>query len=258
MNTPLLLRPRWLAGHLLALVLVALFITLGAWQLRRLDARTTHNDLISSRSAASPVELAAAMRQFADTGVFPEYLVVKVSGRFSVEGEVLLRGRSLDGRPGFNLVTPLVVDDPDPALGGTAVLVERGWVPYDRDTVPVADAAPPAGTVEVIGRLRPPSSAPAGLAPRDPAEGALTQTYYVDTARLQRQLQYPLVPAYITATAMVPPQAGDLPRPLPPDDLTAGPHLGYAIQWFSFALVGVVGYAILLRKVRRDGAARSN
>jgi surfeit locus 1 family protein len=49
-----------------------------------------------------------------------------------------------------------------------------------------------------------------------------------------------------------------LPRPLPADDLTAGPHLGYAIQWFAFALVGVVGYAILLRKVWRDGTARGD
>ena len=256
---PLLLRPRWLAGHLLALVLVVLFLALGTWQLRRLDARTARNELVTSRAAASPVDLATALREFAATGVFPEYMAVKVSGRFAAEGEVLLRGRSLEGQPGFNLVTPLVLDDPDPSLGGNAVLVERGWVPYDHDIVPVTDAAPPAGTVEIVGRLRPPTSAPpTGLAPRDPADGTLVQTYYVDTVRLQQQLPYPLVAAYLTVTEMVPPHTGALPRPLPADDLTAGPHLGYAIQWFAFALVGVVGYAILLRKVTRDGAGRSN
>ncbi|HET8986119.1 MAG TPA: SURF1 family protein [Trueperaceae bacterium] len=255
-TTPVLLRPRWLAGHLLALVLIVLFLNLGAWQLRRLEARTANNQLISSRSSASPVDLSTAWSEFTETGDFPEYRVVTVSGRFFPQGEVLLRGRSLDGQPGFNLVTPLIIDDPDPSLGGAAVLVERGWVPYDHDSVPVADAPPPEGTVEVIGRLRPPGSAPGGLAPRDPAEGVLVQTYYVDTARLEQQLPFALVPAYVTATSMVPPQRGDLPRPLPADDLTAGPHRGYAIQWFAFALVGVVGYTILLRKVRRDGAGR--
>src|SRR5690606_29565385 len=191
------------------------------------------------------------------TGEFPAYTLVRVEGRFAAADEVLLRGRSLAGQPGFNLVTPLLLDDPDPSLAGAAILVERGWVPYDHDSVPVTDAAPPPGTVTVTGRLRPPATAPGGLAPRDPAEGDLVQTYYVDTARLQQQLPYRLVPAYLTITELVPPHPGSLPRPLPADDLTAGPHLGYAIQWFAFALVGVVGYGILLRKVRRDAAARS-
>ena len=249
----------WLAGHVLALVLVVLFVNLGAWQLRRLEARTAHNELVATRTAAAPVDLASAMRGLAGTGEFPEYTTVRLSGSFMQAGEVLLRGRSLNGQPGFNLVTPLLISEPDPSLGGTAILVERGWVPYDHDIVPVTDAAPPAGTVEIVGRLRPPTSAPpTGLAPRDPADGTLVQTYYVDTVRLQQQLPYPLVAAYLTVTEMVPPHTGALPRPLPADDLTAGPHLGYAIQWFAFALVGVVGYAILLRKVTRDGAGRSN
>src|SRR5690606_37774731 len=194
--------------------------------------------------------LAAALREFALTGDLPEYTLVRLSGSFAPAGEVLLRGRSLNGQPGFNLLTPLLISEPDPALGGSAVLVERGWVPYDHDTVPVVDAPPPPGTVEVVGRLRAPTTAPAGLAPRDPADGVLVQTYYVDVIRLQQQLRYPLVPAYVTATALTPPQPGELPRPLPADDLTSGAHLGYAIQWFGFALVSVVGYAILLRKVK--------
>lgn len=252
-----LLRPRWLVGHLLALVLIVLFLNLGAWQLGRLEARTARNELIAARTAAEPVTLAAALREFEITGEFPEYTIVRMTGTFAQAGEVLLRGRSLGGQPGFNLVTPLLLADPDAALGGAAILVERGWVPYDHDAVPVTDAAPPGGMVEVVGRMRAPTSQPGGLAPRDPAEGALVQTYYVDTARLQQQLPYPLVPAYVTATHMEPPQAGALPRPLPAEDLSNGPHLGYAIQWFAFALVGVVGYAILLRKVSRDSASTS-
>ena len=62
-TTPVLLRPRWLAGHVLALVLVVLFLNLGAWQLRRLEARTANNEVISSRSAASPVDLSTAAVQ---------------------------------------------------------------------------------------------------------------------------------------------------------------------------------------------------
>lgn len=256
-GTPVLLSPRWLAGHVLALVLVVLFINLGAWQLRRLDARTTHNDLVASRAAASPIDLAAAMRLAATSDEFPEYTIVTARGTFAPQGEVLLRGRSIEGQPGFNVVTPLLLEESDPTTGGEAVLVERGWVPYDHDSVPVVDAPPPSGTVEVVGRLRPSTSAPSGLAPRDPATGVLVQTYYVDVDRLQSQLPYVLVPAYLSATRLTPAHEGSLPVPLPEEELTAGPHLGYAIQWFAFATVGIVGYAILLRKVRRDAAART-
>ncbi len=34
----------------------------------------------------------------------------------------------------------------------------------------------------------------------------------------------------------------------PPDVTDGGPHLAYAIQWFSFALIGVVGYGLLIRR----------
>lgn len=247
-----LFTPRWLAGHLLALALIVLFVNLGAWQLRRLEARTTLNDLVATRTTAAPVPLAEALQDSRDgAGEVPEYTMVRVRGTFAPEHEVLLRGRSLDGRPGFNLLTPFMLAADEPGVDGAAVLVERGWVPYDHDSVPVIDAPPPAGEVEVVGRLRAPSSSPGGLAPRDPAEGVLVQSYYVDVERLQGQMPFALVPAYVTATGLTPPHARDLPLPLPPDDLSDGPHLGYAIQWFAFAVIGVVGYVILLRYVVR-------
>lgn len=251
MSRPVLLRPRWLAGHLLALGLVVLFVTLGLWQLRRLDARTTHNELVLAREAAAPVALADLLAGLAPGDALPEYATVVVEGSFDPAREVLLRGRSLEGRPGFNVVTPLLLgDDGDGA--DTAVLVERGWVPYDHDTVPVADATPPSGDVVVTGRLRLPTSYAGGLAPRDPAEGSLVQTYYVNVARLQQQVPYALLPLYVSAIEVQPPHQGALPLPLPGEELSNGPHLGYAVQWFSFALVGIVGYAILLRSVRRQ------
>src|SRR5690606_5359033 len=122
-----------------------------------------------------------------------------------------LRGRSLGGQPGFNVLTPLVLAA---ASGGgqesapRAMLVERGWVPYDHDEVPVVDALPPSGTVEVAGRLRAPDSRPEGtggrFSPRDPATGRLTQTYYVDVERLARQMPFELVGAYLQQTASSP------------------------------------------------------
>ena len=90
-----------------------------------------------------------------------------------------------------------------------------------------------------LGRSCPRSTRIAGLAARDPAEGALTQSFYVDVARLQPQMPFELVPAYLKLRAQTPSTAGTLPTPLPPEQHDLGPHLGYAIQWFSFAIIGV-------------------
>ena len=69
-----------------------------------------------------------------------EYLPVVVTGSYSPENEVLLRGRSTGGGPGFHVLTPLVLGSDAGELAGKAVLVERGWVPYDMDEVPVVAA----------------------------------------------------------------------------------------------------------------------
>ncbi|HZJ08798.1 MAG TPA: SURF1 family protein [Trueperaceae bacterium] len=254
---PKLLRPRWIFGHLLAAGLVALFIALGLWQVRRLDQRQAHNAIVIERSARQALPLDEALAESEAAGEVLEYLPVTVEGEFAPEHEVLLRGRSIAGQPGFNVLTPLVLDGQDGTATKTAVLVERGWVPYENDSVPVIAAPPPAGDVEVAGRLRAPTTRPPGasgrFAPRDPTEGALVQTYYVDVQRLAMQMPFELLGAYVQRTGSEPPQPAQLPLPLPEPEVDEGPHRGYAIQWFSFAVIGVVGYAILLRKVWREG-----
>jgi len=67
-------------------------------------------------------------------------------------------------------------------------------------------------------------------------------------------MPFELVPAYLKLRAQTPSTAGTLPTPLPPEQHDLGPHLGYAIQWFSFAIIGVAGYFFLLRSVLRPRA----
>lgn len=251
----ILASPRWVAGHLLALTLVVAFVNFGFWQLRRLEQAKQRNQVIESRSAMADLGPAEALARDGSLN----YLPLAASGVYAPENEVLLRGRSLGGSPGFNVLTPLVLDESAGQLAGKALLVERGWVPYDMDSVPVQAALPPDGTVSVRGQLHdpqaPPTGALAGLAAHDPTQGALTQSFYVDVQRLQPQMPFDLLPAYLTLTAQEPPTAGSLPQLLPPEVHDLGPHLGYAIQWFSFALIGVIGYYFLLRSVLRQREA---
>lgn len=250
---PLFLRGKWLFGHLLAAVLVVAFVNFGFWQLRRLNQKRAINAVIDARTHLPPEPIRSAV---VPGEAVLDYLEVQASGEYAPENEVLLRGRSLGGRPGFNLLTPLVLDASAGPWEGYALLIERGWVPYEYDEVPVTVALPPAGTVTVTGELhapqRPPEGAAASFAPRDPPTGALVQTFYADVERLSPQMPFPLVPAYVVGRHQSPPSQEALPEPLPPLETDEGPHLGYAIQWFGMALVGIIGYFFLLRSALRQ------
>ena len=250
-----LLKPRWLVLHVLGVALAVLFVNFGFWQLRRLEHRKTQNSLLESRLALSPeplTDLLATTTVDVPPGddTSSAYRPVTLTGRYDPAFEVLRRGgNDYDGQPGYYLLTPLLLNDSE------AVLVERGWVPFDLDTPPVRAALPPEGTVTLTGvvqpELLPPTGFLSGLAPRDPP-GKLTITAYVDTERLAAQMPYHLLPLYIELISQTPPQTGELPLPLKPPEFSNGPHLGYALQWFSFALIGVVGYVFVVRGIARE------
>src|SRR4051794_38288649 len=110
----MLLRPRWIAGHLLVLVLSVSFLALGFWQL----ARNDHKQSLVRRARAAYAAPAPAIT--ADTTPGSR---VEASGRFDPTHTVLLRNQVRDGKDGVHVLTPLVLAD-----GKTTVIVDRGWV----------------------------------------------------------------------------------------------------------------------------------
>lgn len=252
-----LLTPRWLFGHLFALALIVLFVNLGFWQLRRLSERDTYNALLTARLSAEPRAFTTLAQQFSLTAPVDAedsalYRRAEVSGHFDAEREVLLRSRAHNGQPGYHVLTPLRLEN------GRALLIDRGWVPFDHDTPPIPQAAPPQGAVSVTGVLQPAQrpveggwTGALGLVQRDPAEGELDAVFYVDPVRIEQQVPYRLEPVFLELSTQTPAQPGRLPVLPPAPDLTRGSHLSYALQWFSFALIGLIGYIVLLRSVLR-------
>ena len=246
---PFWLRPKWVVGHVLVVALVALFVSLGFWQLRRLDERRERNAEISARSEmpAAPVEdvvpLGAQLGDVEDL----RYRLVTVSGTYDAEGEVLIRPRSLDGVSGWHVVTPLVLED------GRAVLVTRGFAPLTTDPeVAQAAAAPPEGDVTVTGLVFP-SQARQSIGPTDPEDGTLLELARVDIGRIRQQYGGDLLPVYVQLGSQDPPlEEPGLPRLLPIPATDEGTHFSYAVQWFLFAGVGLVGWPILLRRTGRE------
>lgn len=241
------LRPKWLVGHLLVVVLVVAFVNFGFWQLRRLDERRSANALIEARSSM-PVqavdEVVAAGAGFDDVEGLA-YRRVVARGTYDADASVLVRSRALNGRPGFHVLTPLVTD------GGSALVVNRGFAPFTAEPAEaLAATRAPAGEVEVTGLLFA-TQERQGIGPTDPAEGVLSEIARVDLARLQHQYGGDLYPMYLQLQAQSPPSGG-LPVVLPPPEQGEGNHLAYAGQWFLFAAVGAIGWPVLLRHTARE------
>lgn len=138
-------------------------------------------------------------------------------GKYEFAAERSWPGRSYEGTPGVALITPLRLAD------GSAVLVDRGWVP-----------SPDAFHVDHNAYREPDSASVWGIArtlPRGRAD--VDSTGYL-----------PFV------IEVVEPVARGLPRRWPSPALDNGPHLSYAVQWFSFAIIALVGTAVLIRKGR--------
>jgi cytochrome oxidase assembly protein ShyY1 len=225
---------RRVAVVVLAVVVAATCVGLGLWQLRRLEERRALNATILGRRSAAPISIEGVSR-----GAGEPYRRAAARGIYDVEHEVLLYGRTLDGEAGHQVVTPLVLAD------GGAILVVRGWVPFAMQTAPVRGAAPPAVEVGVSGSLLP-DEGDGSTAPD--ANGVIR---VLDVVGIASTLPYEVFPLPLRLIEQAPPQPGSLPTPVPIPELSEGPHLSYAIQWFTFAAVALVGAAILVRRERR-------
>ena len=135
-------RPRWLP--LVATVgFVVLCIAAGNWQRARMHEKEALQVALDAADRAPAVELP---RGVADWRAW-RYRRVVVHGRYQPERGFLLDNRVRDGRVGYDVVTPLALDD------GVRLLVDRGFVQAGADRAVLPDVPAPAGDVAVEGRI---------------------------------------------------------------------------------------------------------
>ncbi len=234
-----LITGHWLVRHLSVLAVVIVLINLGWWQLRRLEEKRTRNETIL---AALNQPVLTVTREDINPEAF-HFHRVQVTGTFDNAESMLLRNRTLKNVPGMHLLTPLRISDSD-----KVVLVDRGWLPKDhnRTAYDIFDEV----TIEGIAYRS--QTRPSFLAPRDPplqsGQTRLDSWFRVNIDRIQEQLPYPLLPIFIEQSPDPEAEPDSLPRRIEDLVLDEGPHLGYAIQWFSFALILVGIYVFFVRQ----------
>lgn len=235
----MLLRPRWLVTHVVVAALVVLFVSLGFWQLRRLEQRRDEIEIIQRNMSAAVEPLDAVLERH---GSDPRALAnrrVTVSGTYRPGDEVLLTPRSNGRTAGHHVLTPLVIDPQQ------AILVDRGWVPFADDEPPITNAPPTPGSVTVTGILFPTSEAT--RYGTSTGGDRLTYLSSADVDRIQPQVDIPLLPFSILLQEQRP-AAPETPVPGTPPEVSEGSHQSYAWQWFSFATILAGGYPLLLRR----------
>jgi surfeit locus 1 family protein len=228
-----------------ALAAAAVCVRLGFWQLDRREMRQASNAMIVARSRQPAVPVQSLSGDTADL----RFRQAIVTGEPDYEREILLSHRGHQGAPGVDVLTPMRVPGSD-----SAVLVNRGWV-YAADGMTIDRA-----------RWRERDTTFSGYV--ESFESATTDSLRDGMIRrpsheaIARALPYPIRRFYVVALDDSVSMADSTPgRPaivrLQAPKLGEGPHLSYAIQWFSFATIAVIGAAIVTARSMRTSRARN-
>jgi surfeit locus 1 family protein len=218
-----------------AVLAAALFVRLGVWQLARLHEKVQRNAVIASQTRKAPVQFASLPRDTAGA----HYRATTVAGRFDYDHELVVSFRTYQGSPGAELVTPI-----RPPGSDTAVLVVRGLV-YSPDGATVdrarwreRDSTTVVGYVELYA----PDAGTANAAADPRVVRRLSRR------EIASKIPYALAPYYVVATGDSADGAHPVRREQPV--LDDGPHRSYAMQWFSFAAIALIGAVMVIRHDR--------
>ena len=217
------------------LVVAAIGIALGEWQMRRAAEKEAIEQRISEREKAPALRLEGVSASPADTDAL-EFRQVAVRGEFVPGWTIYLDNRPYQGKPGFHVITPLKIEGSD-----RHILVARGWVARDvADRSRIPEIATPAGVVEVRGTVRRHAGRLLQLGQPAPLKpGAIVQN--LDPAQLAQASGLGFEPFIVE-------QAGGakdgLVRDWPRPSVGMDRHFGYAFQWYALAATAFLFFVV--------------
>jgi cytochrome oxidase assembly protein ShyY1 len=217
---------------LATLVLVAVGILLGNWQVRRAAEKTALQARLTQRSALPPLVLDGKPVDPAAV----EYRRVIVTGEFVPNWPLFLDNRPFEGRTGFVVLMPFRIAGAD-----DVVLVARGWVPRDpavHDRVPQVPTPGGRTTIEGLAVLHPARVMELGKAP-PPRPGAIVQN--IDPAGFAQASGLRTLPVLVEQTS---PDSSELTRKWPAPAVDVDRNKGYAFQWYALAAMAFLFFVI--------------
>jgi cytochrome oxidase assembly protein ShyY1 len=222
----------------LALVMLAVLLGLGTWQVERKAWKEALIATLDKRLNDAPIALPPADQWAGLTADNSEFTRVRVHVGFPKARDALVFSgvaalRDDAKGTGYFVFAPAMLP------GGQRVVINRGFVPSKAYPVAVGDQ-------DIVGALRFPEAPSWFVADHDTAGDVWTVR---DPAAMARLLGWGTVaPFYIEQEAPVPP--GGLPHPAPLKPQLRNEHLQYAITWYGLAAVLVVMFVVWARRRR--------
>ncbi len=238
---------RWWWVTILVIALMIVLARLGFWQLDRLEQRRAANAELRAALQSAPFDLNDRVDEYSGVspGDIPTDLTnrdVLASGSFDYDNQRILKLQSYNGMAGVHLITPFVLEGTD-----TAVLVNRGWIP-DAAYAAGEKFADETGARTIEGYVALTETLMRRTADAVVPVSPGLELFRVDIAAVEEELPYQLVPFYL----VLPPEGSirdELPVRVPKEvDLSEGPHLDYALQWFIFSIGLGVAYVIFVNR----------
>lgn len=217
-------------------------VALGNWQTRRAAQKEALEAAWRAARDAAPIDVRAARDLPVDPARLPARVVAR--GELLHANEVWLDNRIMDGRAGFFVIAPLRL-----AGSGDFVLVNRGWAPRDAsDRTRLPPIGRPAGPVQIEGFAVAGIARLLELGGDAPASQATPIRQNLDIGQMQAVLGFPVPPTVIQQKSAM---DDALLRNWTPADSGAQRNRGYALQWYSLAvLLGLLAAGVAWRAWR--------
>jgi surfeit locus 1 family protein len=209
---------------------VPVFIALGVWQLDRAEQKLQLAQQITARGELPAFELQALVQDPQEL----HFRKVQVQGTFEKELQFFIENRRMGGHNGFHVISPLQIQG-----SNVRVLINRGWIADTRHP-DLPDAAIPNGVQRISGEISIPSAPALKLHSDENAANDWGKRWpYLTTGLFAANVAFPLEPFVILQS---PADEHGFVRNWPREAPKQMMHIGYALQWFAFALIAIIIY----------------
>lgn len=234
----------WAFG--LYLLLLAILISLGCWQLNRAEQK---RQFLLQQQAGQQAAIINLNQSLLSDSPASRYQSAEIIGHYDAAHSFLIDNQIVDGKPGYFVLTPFILDKQN-----QAVLVNRGWVPLTANRQQLPDVSIASAIVAIKGRINQFPAVGYKLAGGEiPTETWPAVVQFVDSQVLSAKLAYPLYDFQIELDDDQ--EAGFVRHwhtqaTIPPEK-----HQAYAVQWFGLAVTLTGLFIWISTRKRREHSA---
>lgn len=222
-----------LISVLFFLAVLSLLVSLGFWQLGRADEK---KELLAQQQQSTNEKSVDLLNLIGNGSKDFRYRKTKITGYYDQNHQYLIDNQIINGRVGYFVMTPFIVDGIK-----RAVLVNRGWVPLNKNRKILPDIKIDSVKETLSGRINNFPVVGIKLAGAEiPTDNWPSVVQIADHEVLSEKLGYPIFPFQIELDAGI--KRGyvrDWKRntTMPPEK-----HVAYALQWFGLAITLTILY----------------